>query len=692
MDKLDLTPLKKINKNTSKSSKLNSKKYHGNRKPQFESATLEILDGEERDDEFAITGTGETRYRRDLRELRQKLRQKEHMIDASIEKANYDSNMKLNKRNKIINRRSEIENHRIERVKRNTEVKTKFLINVDKAVESKLQNRLVRLYHKKHIENLMPEWTRTLALVENEVNSRGHNDKLKWRSHASKWILKSIEESKNDEYATNSRLKLLKINREINLVKANELIRMINDLKKEYINGREEGITKFSHHRDQLVKAEENKKLHDNIVPLPSSKFKENLAASSVESSKSIISSNTKLTRYTQSTIDDISLGTSRDISEDFTLPSFDYMSTLSTVDLNDELKPDKLKGEGFGLFNGDPNKSLNFRDDAEQEKSQAMVNLRHAAAKGNFQVAWSIFKKKLDPITADKCAYRGGRPVQPLLVTYKLLMMAVKNSEVIEFEYADKVINHLLDSGRKPDIQLYNMMISACVRESRWRRALNMIEEMYHKYDIVPTPFSLTLLLDCCRHTLEEPSIIFETLRHAEFLPAEFCRTVSLLNIDARVPPQVVKEAMYDVAAMTSDSQLPIYPIGKTFSEPSQVSLQTVKKPGRIREFTKAMRDTLAMTHPAKFSFGKTALAFDNQIAKAARIPGIDYYANESHRFNAMYKIRETGNDNDDKDDVSSVGMSVNSTSGETYHRLGGMLDEEDSIYSHPDKKRNHK
>ena len=82
MDKLDLTPLKKINKNTSKSSKLNSKKYHGNRKPQFESATLEILDGEERDDEFAITGTGETRYRRDLRELRQKLRQKEHMIDG----------------------------------------------------------------------------------------------------------------------------------------------------------------------------------------------------------------------------------------------------------------------------------------------------------------------------------------------------------------------------------------------------------------------------------------------------------------------------------------------------------------------------------------------------------------------------------------------------------------------------------
>ena len=86
---------------------------------------MEILDGEERDDEFAITGTGETRYRRDLRELRQRLRQREHIIDASIEKANYDSNKKLIARNKVINRRSEIENHRIERIKTNTEYQNK---------------------------------------------------------------------------------------------------------------------------------------------------------------------------------------------------------------------------------------------------------------------------------------------------------------------------------------------------------------------------------------------------------------------------------------------------------------------------------------------------------------------------------------------------------------------------------------
>ena len=150
--------------------------------------------------------------------------------------------------------------------------------------------------------------------------------------------------------------------------------------------------------------------------------FKETLI-SSLESSKSINSSNTNnFTRYTQSTIDGISLGTSRDVSEDFTLPSFDFISTLSTTDLNDELKPDKLKGEGFGLYNGDPNKSLSYRDDAEQEKTQAMVNIRHAAAKGNFQVAWSIFKRKLDPMTADKCAYRGGEAILPSLEIYKLL------------------------------------------------------------------------------------------------------------------------------------------------------------------------------------------------------------------------------------------------------------------------------
>ena len=63
-----------------------------------------------------------------------------------------------------------------------------------------------------------------------------------------------------------------------------------------------------------------------------------------------------------------------------------------------------------------------------------------------------------------------------------------------------------------------------------------------------VPNVQTFDIIIDCCRHSLEEPSVIFEELKKLD-LPTDYCYRAALCNAGNRIPTQVLYETMHNVA-----------------------------------------------------------------------------------------------------------------------------------------------
>lgn len=111
-----------------------------------------------------------------------------------------------------------------------------------------------------------------------------------------------------------------------------------------------------------------------------------------------------------------------------------------------------------------------------------------------------------------------GQKPVT--LAEIKLLMIAFKNSLELDFRDAVTTMDLLQRYDIAPDIEIYNLMLSACVRESRWRRCVAILNDMKTIHNLLPNSHSFEILLNCCRHSLDEPSAIYEALRKCGLPP----------------------------------------------------------------------------------------------------------------------------------------------------------------------------
>ena len=114
------------------------------------------------------------------------------------------------------------------------------------------------------------------------------------------------------------------------------------------------------------------------------------------------------------------------------------------------------------------------------------------------------------------------------------------------------------------------NAYLAYCIKDSLWRKALGIID-CFEEHGLVPSTRTFEILLDCCRHSLEEPAVwwrrkkyqiffyvksdttnsllqtIFETLRLHD-LPREFCYKAAVVNAGNRMSPQVALENLYEI------------------------------------------------------------------------------------------------------------------------------------------------
>lgn len=213
------------------------------------------------------------------------------------------------------------------------------------------------------------------------------------------------------------------------------------------------------------------------------------------------------------------------------------------------------------------PKSQAHFPESISDNQAKAVVQLRIASANGDFPFCWAIVhrvfdgpkrKKVVVPSKLEKSSHSttsnpryhafkqkmqkrnhvdnktvsdpkiatttlqlptpGRSPIS--LPIFKLLMVAFKNSSGLDFQQARKVFHLMKAYDISPDISIYNSLLMACVRDSRWRRALNILQDLRKIHSLTPNSFSFEIIIDCIRHALDPPAVIYETLRNEKLPP----------------------------------------------------------------------------------------------------------------------------------------------------------------------------
>ena len=139
------------------------------------------------------------------------------------------------------------------------------------------------------------------------------------------------------------------------------------------------------------------------------------------------------------------------------------------------------------------------------------LIKMNATAVDGDFIHTWQLYEENfLIPITTP--GYK-----KPPIKVFKILLIAFKNSSQQDFSDAFLIFYEMDIQGYKPDIFMFNILLQACVRGSRWRRCLALIKEMKEEFHLQPNSQSYMILMDCCRHAIDTPADIFQILRHAK-------------------------------------------------------------------------------------------------------------------------------------------------------------------------------
>jgi hypothetical protein len=489
-------------------------------------------------------------------------------------------------------------NHEMDSTKElTTMIQHRYLLEVDLSLENRSQLRAQRQYHLTHIENLLPEWCQLLDQVKKVVGSCGHLNKLQWRSKARALLVSALELMEQEEVtsAVEDAIDIIRhLIRSINAYTAQHLLLVLSEVKEKYLKAIDSTVEgSLGDHCRQLRKLDEI--FLKRPVPLLREEWSEDIVG---EMKKKSTLQQTSLFSKTATT-DHLphSLAQSHSLSQR-SLPGQELSATLDldTHSMLSIFSEEDLGGLGGGegvgtgtdfldgLQVGYPSQctvsSASSTTSASSlpltslplllpppEKisntSTAHQYLRSLSSKGQFQEAWGVFNSlygdyvvypikrthnntnsnKRTVSLKDTHFFQSNLKNHPTLETFKLLFVALKNCSRYDAYDIYTLLNLMKRLEILPDVTVYNTILRTCEKEGAWRRALEFLHHMQKTYEhLLPNTNTYTILVDCCRHSVEDtPAVIFETLRNAglprKSVPPSLSLTVSLSLPDPLSP-----------------------------------------------------------------------------------------------------------------------------------------------------------
>lgn len=441
-----------------------------------------------------------------------------------------------------------------------------YLIEVDKSLDDRAQLRAQRQYHATHIESLLPEWCKILIKVKEVIGGYGHINKLQWRSKAKSLLVNSLSLMEQEEVtpAIQEAIDIIRhYIRSINAHNAQHILMVIKGVKERYLKAIDSDVEgTLGHHCRKLREIDE--KLLQKPVPLLREEWSQEILS---ELNKKSTLESTSILKRTTSPVSLSQMETPhspiKHHPQKFSSPesskSFEGHSVFSSV-CNEEKTKGHI-GERFmdDIQIGYPSEFTTFHQPSiassstpvtslpllfpPPEKisnlSTANLYLRSLATKGQFTEAWGVFNALYGEYIVypvhriqDKSSIsspskkismkethflKTNLRSKPTLETFKLLFLALKNSPTYDSYDIYTLLNLMKRLEIIPDIIIYNTVLRICEKVGAWRRALEFLHHMEDNYDhLLPNTNTYNILADCCRHSVESPAVIFETLRHA--------------------------------------------------------------------------------------------------------------------------------------------------------------------------------
>lgn len=430
-------------------------------------------------------------------------------LHASIDKAvaveERAHAIRLSRRYSRLNVLPKVAAERAEKNASLVKAKDRLQLEVDFFMEKKQETRAARQFSSAQLELQLPAWFKTVMQIIASTRAGGHTNKSKWRSHALHLFRRCIRETEDDPNGSESRQRLRDCVQNINNVDANTLVRILEDLKSQYLDDPISAGYKLS---------------------MDSAMFKQS--------------------RTAMEEIDGQLVPLSRD---DWSVTLQGLTTSLSSTTIS---HPQPLSAAGRGergvggrsrtTKNGFPALVEKGAIHASvhpychnEKQTQAVKLMRTASMAGDFPLCMSLFVTNFDPPIGQETIGR----TRPTLAVFRSLMMAFKNAPVAKFEDAYQVMDLIKLYGYVPDAPIQNLLLKACVSGSRWRRALAIYKDMLDVHKIAPTIDTFTILAKCCAKSADSPDVIFETLRQYR-LTREYCYRAALGNAGNRIPPHL--------------------------------------------------------------------------------------------------------------------------------------------------------
>jgi pentatricopeptide repeat protein len=458
--------------------------------------------------------------------LSRKVEREYKKIYSYIDEVSDEINNKLELRMDKVMAITNAQDQRLLRDASNIDTYQRFIFEVDDKIDDVNHAKAIKRHSQQRIQNNLPSWFKSVTQAIDCAKSNGHSNKLKWRSKVCNILKQSILESEDDTFAVDSRIELRNIVLVINTMNANELNRRLEAIKANYISDQNDKGTRLGHDSTNLVESKKWLDANDtsSLVPLSRDNWSSKLQEYDVTRRSMALNSTTTIS----------------------TLPkSIRSLPTLNTLAIKDNFDKAILQDKKDLLASLQGGNSLN----------KALISMRVTALSGDFQLTYSIFKKTYEKpiINGNKHSIRPGKHLPNNLYPFKVMMVAFKNDGELCYNNAFKIMDMIKSCGLRPDVMIYNIMMKSCVKNSKWRRSLSILHDMQHIDEVIPNALTFEIILDCCRHALDEPAEIYDTLRYSK-LPKEFCYKAAVCNAGNRISHQVLQDLTYDVITRNVD------------------------------------------------------------------------------------------------------------------------------------------
>lgn len=182
-----------------------------------------------------LTGTQESERHKEMIELSRSAYRAEKQLERLLKAKEEESKKNIEDYTLRIMKNDRKEEARQTLLRKNTEVKENFVLEVDRKMQEQSQISANVLFTKKQIEIGLPTWFKTMKTCISVIQSCGHTNKLKWRSQATNLLKQCIIESQADPEAELTRIALRDVVLKINRFNAMQLVAEITHLKTAYI-------------------------------------------------------------------------------------------------------------------------------------------------------------------------------------------------------------------------------------------------------------------------------------------------------------------------------------------------------------------------------------------------------------------------------------------------------------------------